>query len=82
MDMQKRKKFFVNYLIPFLVAYFGSKGVFYLFSFKYSLFSDAFDITKFMIDIGVFALLFFTTLFTLKYFSNNKISNKDVNENT
>ena len=62
----------LNFLIPFLVAYLGSKGIFYHFSFEYDLFSDAFDIQKFLIHLGVFVVLFYIGTIVAKIFLNRK----------
>ena len=45
--------------IPTLFAYIGQKYLFNLFNFNYDVFNDSFDITKFLIDFGVFMALFF-----------------------
>lgn len=62
----------LNFLVPFLIAYLGSKGIFYYFSFEYSLFSDAFDIQKLLIDLGVFIVLFYIGTILAKRFITNK----------
>ncbi len=59
MEINHSNRFLLSFLIPFLVAYLGSKGVFYFFAFEYSLFSDAFDMKKALIEIGVFCGLFY-----------------------
>jgi hypothetical protein len=64
----------VKFLVPFLIAYLGSKAVFYYFSFNYSLFSDAFDIQKLFIDLGVFMVLFYLGTVLVKHV----ITQKDV----
>ena len=56
----------------FLIAFFGSKGIFYLFSFNYSVFSDTFDIQKLLIDLGVFGVLFYISSIGVNYFTSNK----------
>jgi hypothetical protein len=48
----------MNFLIPFLIAFIGSKLIFSYFGFNYNTFSDPFDITKVVIDIGVFSALY------------------------
>lgn len=48
----------MKFLIPFLIAFIGSKLIFRLFDFNYSLFSDPFDGVKLLIDTGVFFILF------------------------
>jgi len=72
MDNNQSSKPILNFLIPFLIAYLGSKGVFYYFSFEYSLFSDAFDIQKLLIDLGVFGILFYIGTILAKYFISTK----------
>jgi len=72
MDNNKSSSPVLNFLIPFLVAYLGSKGIFYYFSFEYSVFSDAFDIQKLLIDLGVFVVLFHLGTILAKYLINSK----------
>ncbi|WP_448211935.1 hypothetical protein [Colwellia sp. MEBiC06753] len=62
----------LSFFISFLVAYLGSKGIFYYFAFEYSLFYDAFNIQKLFIDLGVFAGLFFLSEFLLNPLIPNK----------
>ena len=62
-------KTILNFVVPFLVAYLGSKGIFYYFSFDYSLFTDAFDLQKTLIDFGVFIGLFYIGTILVKYFT-------------
>jgi len=70
MDENQSNKPVLNFLIPFLVAYLGSKGIFYYFSFEYSVFSDAFDIQKLLIDLGVFVVLFYLGTILAKHLIN------------
>ena len=72
MEVNKKNKFLISFLIPFLVAYLGSKGIFYLFSFEYSLFMDAFDVQKLLIDISVFGVLFYIGSIGAKYLAGKK----------
>ncbi len=72
MDNNQSSNPVLNFLIPFLVAYLGSKGIFYYFSFEYSVFSDAFDIQKLLIDLVVFAVLFYLGTILAKYLINTK----------
>ncbi len=72
MDNNQSSNPILNFLIPFLVAYLGSKGIFYYFSFEYSLFSDAFDIQKLLIDLGVFVVLFYLGTILAKQVVNIK----------
>jgi hypothetical protein len=67
MEVNQSNKPILNFVIPFLLAYLGSKGVFYYFSFEYSLFSDAFEIQKVLIDLGVFMGLFYIGEILTKY---------------
>ena len=72
MDTNQSSKPILNFLIPFLIAYLGSKGIFYYFSFEYSLFYDAFDIQKLLIDLSVFIVLFYAGTILVKYFIGSK----------
>ena len=72
MENNQSTKGIINFLVPFLIAYLGSKGIFYYFSFEYSLFSDAFDIQKLLIDLGVFMVLFYIGTILAKHFLTNK----------
>ena len=72
MDTNQSSRPILNFLIPFLIAYLGSKGIFYYFSFEYSLFSDAFDIQKLLIDFSVFIVLFYAGTILVKYFIGSK----------
>ena len=72
MDTNQSSRPILNFLIPFLIAYLGSKGIFYYFSFEYSLFSDAFDIQKLLIDFSVFIVLFYVGTILVKYFIGSK----------
>ncbi len=72
MDNNKSSKSALNIFIPFLVAYLGSKGIFYYFSFKHSLFSEEFDIQKTLISFGVFLVLFCLGSILVKHVINNK----------
>jgi len=48
----------MKFLIPFLIAYLGSKLIFSFFGFKYDVFSEPFDLIKLSIDLAVFIALF------------------------
>jgi len=72
MDENQSSNPVLNFLIPFLFAYLGSKGIFYYFSFEYDVFDDVFDIQKLLIDFGVFALLFYLGTILVKYLINTK----------
>jgi len=72
MEINKSSKPVLNFLIPFLFAYLGSRGIFYYFSFEYALFSDAFDIQKLLIDLGVFIGLFYIGTLLAKQLESNK----------
>jgi len=72
MEINHSSKSLLNFLIPFLTAYFGSKGIFYLFSFEYSIFSDAFVIQKLLIDISVFGVLFYIGSIGAKHLTSTK----------
>ena len=47
----------MKYVMVFLFAYFGSRLILSLFNFSYNIISDPFDLTSFLIDIGVFVML-------------------------
>lgn len=65
-------KSILNFIIPLLIAYLGSKGIFYYFSFEYSIFADAFSVQKLLIDLGVFVVLFYLGTILVKHFMNSK----------
>ena len=52
------KKFRWGLVIAGVFAYLGQKFLFSLFDFNYSIFNDGFDITKLLIDLGVWIALF------------------------
>jgi hypothetical protein len=79
MEINQSNKSLLNFLIPFLTAYFGSKGIFYLFAFEYSLFSDAFDIQKLLIDISVFGVLFYIGSIGANYLTSTKNKSSLIN---
>ena len=79
MEINHSSKSLLNFLIPFLTAYFGSKGIFYLFSFEYSIFSDAFDIQKLLIDISVFGVLFYIGSIGAKHLTSTKNKSSVIN---
>lgn len=64
----------MKFLIPFLIAYLGSKLIFSYFNFNYAVFSDPFDLIKLLIDISVFIALFVFGERLFKAFSNNRYS--------
>lgn len=72
MDVNQSNNLIINFLIPFSIAYIGLKGIFYYFSFEYSLFLDAFDIQKLFIDFSVFGVLFYTGKILSKCFNSAK----------
>ncbi|MGJ8678913.1 hypothetical protein [Paraglaciecola sp.] len=72
MDTKQSSRSILSFFIPFLIAYLGSKGIFYYFSFEYSLFSDPFDIQKLLIDFSVFIVLFYGGTILVKYFIGSK----------
>ena len=55
----KKFKSIMWWCIAGLFAIIGQKCLFNLFDFNYDVFNDSFDITKFLIDFGVFMALFF-----------------------
>ncbi|WP_206482913.1 hypothetical protein [Thalassotalea sp. G2M2-11] len=72
MENNQSSKPILTFLVPFLIAYLGSKGIFYYFSFEYALFSDAFDLQKLLIDLGVFVGLFYIGTILAKSFISNR----------
>tara|TARA_R110002050_G_scaffold111480_7_gene225106 strand:- start:51 stop:302 length:252 start_codon:yes stop_codon:yes gene_type:complete len=77
MDTNHSEKPKVNFFIPFLTAFLGSKVIFYVFSFEYSVFSDPFDIQKLLIDIGVFGVLYYIGIIVGRYFLKFKTSSSN-----
>lgn len=53
-------------IMTFIFAYIVSRVIFKLTNFKYSLFSDPFNITKFAIDLGTWMIISFIILLVLK----------------
>lgn len=47
----------MKFVLPFLIAFLGSKLIFRLFDMNYSLFVDPFNWVSFLIDLGVFTAL-------------------------
>lgn len=70
----KNKPSMAQLFVAFLIAFFGSKGIFHFMDFNYSLFKDPFDIGKLLIDIGVFFGLFFLGMMVYNLFSARKAS--------
>ncbi|WP_299495255.1 hypothetical protein [uncultured Shewanella sp.] len=63
---------FIQFLIPFVIAFLGSKVIFYYCSFEYSLLSDPFNSQKFLIDLLVFVGLFYVGMIVHRYVSKFK----------
>ncbi|RTR37220.1 hypothetical protein EKG38_20005 [Shewanella canadensis] len=59
----------MNYIIPFLVAYIGSKLIFSFFNFSYNFITAPFDLINFLIDTGVFVLLWVLADLAVKKFT-------------
>ncbi len=59
----------MNYIIPFLVAYIGSKLIFSFFNFSYNFISAPFDLINLLIDTGVFVLLWVLADLAVKKFT-------------
>ncbi|RTR30152.1 hypothetical protein EKG39_16085 [Shewanella atlantica] len=59
----------MNYIIPFLVAYIGSKLIFSFFNFSYNFISDPFDLINLLIDTGMFVLLWVLADLAVKKFT-------------
>jgi len=49
----------MNYAIPFFLAYLGKKLLYLAIGYDYNIFKDTFDLAKLVIDLGIFALLWF-----------------------
>ncbi|TOK41340.1 hypothetical protein CGI18_23560 [Vibrio parahaemolyticus] len=47
----------MKYIVLFLFAYLGSNLIFSFLNFNYNFMSDSFDLTKLLIDFGVFIVL-------------------------
>ncbi|OEE99373.1 hypothetical protein A1QK_11890 [Vibrio genomosp. F10 str. 9ZD137] len=62
----------MKYVIVFLFAYFGSRLIFSLFNFSYNIISDPFDLTSFLIDIGVFVMLWILAELGFKKFAGRR----------
>ena len=54
---EKPLKFFISFIFAFI----GSKLLFKYFDFNYDIFSDPLDPLKFIIDTGVFVVIFIST---------------------
>lgn len=72
MDNVQSSHSFLKFFVPFIIAYLGSKAIFYYFSFEYSLFSDDFHIEKLLVDVGVFVGLFYLGTILLKFILASK----------
>lgn len=68
----KNKPSMTQTFIAFLFAFIGSRVVFHLMDFQYKLFSDPFDLGKFLIDIGVFFGLFFIGMMVYNLFKSKR----------
>ncbi len=64
----------MKFLFPIAFALLGSKLIFSVFNFEYKVFSQPFDITYFLIDVGVFIGLWFVGELFVKRFLTEKIS--------
>ncbi|RTE87681.1 MULTISPECIES: hypothetical protein [Gammaproteobacteria] len=49
------------FIVPFIVAYIGSRLIFHFSEFDYNLFAEPLSATKLFIDVSVFGGLFFAT---------------------
>jgi len=66
---EKPLKFFTSFIFAFI----GSKLLFKYFDFHYDIFSDTFEPLKFIIDTGVFIVIFISTqILYEKIFSKTK----------
>lgn len=60
-------KMLVKVVICIAFAEIGSRAVFAAFGFEYHLFTDPFDVTKLVIDLGVFIALFLLASWLLAF---------------
>lgn len=67
----------MKFIIPFLVAFIGSKLIFSFFNFSYLVFDDPFNLLHFSIDIGVFIILWGITDKGLSNYLNRKQKEAD-----
>ncbi len=72
MKISESNKSTLNFIIPFLFAWIGSDAILSYFGFEYSLFLDAFDIQKLLIDMFVFGMLLYIGTIGTKFFLNSK----------
>ncbi|WP_347332909.1 hypothetical protein [Marinimicrobium locisalis] len=61
-------------IVPFIVAYIGSRLIFHFVGFSYSPFTEPFDGTKLFIDIAVFGALYFASFIALRALLNRRQS--------
>ena len=59
-------------IIPIGIGVMCSKIFFYKTGFKYNIFSDGFDLIKFIIDLAIFTLGYAIAYFPLKYLFKDK----------
>ena len=75
MEISQSNKSILNFLIPFLTAFLGSKGIFYIFGFESFMYSDSFDVQKLLIELFVFGVLFYIGSLGANYITNKKNPN-------
>jgi len=61
MEHTRTNKLWQGIIIPFIVAYAGSKLIFHFVGFQYDVFSDPINPYKLLIDFGVFVSIFAIT---------------------
>lgn len=62
----------MKFLIPIAFALLSSRLIFSFFGFEYKIFSDPFDMTYLLIDVGVFGGLWYVGELFVKHFLTTK----------
>lgn len=60
------------FIVPFIVAYIGSRLIFHFFGFDYKLFTEPLNVTKLFIDVAVYGGLFFATYIAARKLHQNR----------
>jgi hypothetical protein len=75
MEKKYTKKPWSQFVVPFLVAYVGSKLIFHFVGFELNVLSNPTNLYKLLVDFGVFIGIFAVTYWAMsKIFSNDKSS--------
>jgi len=72
---EKPLKFFISFIFAFI----GSKLLFKYFDFNYDIFSDPLDPLKFIIDTGVFVVIFISTQILYEKYWEKRINKNSHN---